>query len=539
MFFRLLVACRFICSFARCLRSRFSSENAGQRDQKNPDFGGNGERAVQPITNDRGRQPCNTYSTARRLDSDNGEVRLADAFPSIDWPKPLRGLWVEWAKDGDCIRVRDLLRIRFNVVQMNGKDVEAFGNAAIGDLFRLKESARDHVDVFHELQFDVATGMMGLAARSKQMPLLWTWTVRSISDEAFDHFIYFDDVERLRQLMSCTRSVVRRMFADSFIEWLPLFYYFARRTGDFNEIARTLFNTALDRGFAAIPSESSADLLTFALAWDAEQRQPEGREAAYRLYDLYQEEVFPPSIGVRIGVLFATRVGLTHDFDIAAEAQKVIRSYEKYLKAHERLQVVCSSLAPGFKNLPAAKDDLIAAIRDYNRWLCEETPGERRLYDKGPIFETLLPVIATAFERGERRIAVELISAWKEVDAELSVEGDVLVILPTRRTGVGVSTPAGFEQSTPKNHWAEYRRLIEITNKALSLTINIPEDAEFQMIAPERIGVPRLEHGRDFLAALENFYFQPPLEQSYEATSAQSVAVIPWIPHPIGTLIQR
>lgn len=467
-------------------------------------------------------------------------MRLADAFPSIDWPKPLRGLWIEWRKDRDCLNIVALLRARFNAAQPLGDNTEAFGQAAIKDIFALKKSFTDHVSVFDALQFDIASGMMGLGATSKQIPVLWTWTIRSIFDGEFDHTVNFDSAERLRHLKFNDRLIVRSMFNDSFLDWLPLFFYLARRTGDFAELGDALFDMALETGFDAIPSARAAEVLVFALDWDVVQPHLQGGEAVRKLYDIYKSDVFPPSVRARIGIMFATRVGLKHGFNIQEEAHQILRRYSDFLTAHERLQVVCASLTPDFADLANKKAQILAAIEEYNGWLRKGGPSDlRRLYDKGPIFETLLPVLAAAFERGERQIAIELISAWKEIPAALSIGDNALIILPTRRNEVGISTREAFYQGESASNAAQYRELVKVTNAALGLTINIPEDAEFERTAPDRVGVPRIEHGGKLLSALENFYFQPSLQRIYEETSSDSVAIIPWIPHPINPLIQR
>src|SRR5205823_1973874 len=107
-----------------------------------------------------------------------------------------------------------------------------------------------------------------------------------------------------------------------------------------------------------------------------------------------------------------TAVGQRADLDIVAEAGAVLDDYGPDLDAHERLQAIATQALASLERARELRDDLIAAIDEYRDFL-KPSGAVLPLYDRGPVFDVLAPLIKLILDAGDTLLATELLAAWQ------------------------------------------------------------------------------------------------------------------------------
>ena len=481
-------------------------------------------------------------------------MKLRDAFPSIKLRPSFADIEVQWDDDTFCPRVIEMFHEEQNEIQREPGQLEVFTCGAHADLIALKKALPAHKEVFDVLQFDLAITVMGYAVHTKQIPILWASTIRSLHDEAFENSVEWTPYGRIAGLFSAKREFLKFAFLDVFLEWSNCFYYAAWKIGDaaFRDVAINLFPATIDIGLKVLGSDNAdkaieaATALRSALNWDVVVGPSDlATRTVIPLHQAYVEEKFSREVQVLFAMMFVSQVAEFHGFNLSEESNRVLDRYSANLTAHEKLQVVASLCCTDIENAPDKRSDLIKEIAAYHEYLNRSVGSNilMRLYDKGPVFEVILPLLLRCLEAGNHSLTEELLAAWRnegEVDVRIQ---NVLLCTPTRLKGIAyfgphLSTLASYQLAEAKE---KLRHLIRVTNRAVGSALNIPNDPEFALVAADRMGHPDYGVGRDYEETLRGFYL-PDFSRTFLKNNCKlfgSLAVVPYFPNPLQALILR
>ena len=480
-------------------------------------------------------------------------MKLNDVFQKANGLIPLPEQLVEWDNCKFCCDVIEILRAAQNRVQAEGLDLAEYSGLVHQDIQTIKLLTPEFKAVFDLLQFDNATTVMGHASQTKQVPLLWEWTVRSLFDGKVDGKVEWTPYDRILELSNSPRAPLKELFSESFIIWSEHFYYAARIIGNsFNSLAHQLFEKTILLGCSALDSQESeiqeqaAQVLGFTLNWDVVNGPSElGKKTSDMLYRFYLQDRLSKRTLATLGMMFATQVGEAVQLDLGQEANRVLDKYSNELVAHERLQLLASIVSIDIENKTDRHAELIDEIKSYYISL-RKASGNKLLmhcYEKGAIFGILEPLLIKALKAQKHAFALNVISAWKNEIAVHDAAHDALISVTTHTSGVSYYSTSVFWEGNHNSKQAEQnlRALIETTNKAMGSVLNIPNDENFTLVQPERLGCPDYTVGPQYEEALRLFYLPENVRPFLQKNKAGfgRIIPIPYISSPIQALFLK
>lgn len=478
---------------------------------------------------------------------------LRESFPHQTFLDGVGDINVNWSDANSLKSAFSALEALQNECIHSNLDPHRLTQQLVHDIVVLKARFPQARSALHLLQLALCFKMMHVTMVTKQLTLLWKWTVQSLHDEpVFDKVDNFDPFGRIDELTS--RNLVYED-RDYYVNcWLVPFYYSARENGHpFQELAAAMFPTAIARGMQMIrmPSgvaELGVSILIMAFGWEV-GRPGERREvAAFRLLHLwYNLKFFVDEIAFQLGMFFSTFAGERHGLDIADEAQNVLARYSAMLKAHERLQLLIAIITKDIHNCDVYKVEFKRAIENYHAFLDVQTAKQSNLrkYHEGRIFSSLSVFIRNLLQEGKYQFSLEVVRFWKRLRATDFVNNDVMIAIPNRPLGIGFATGKIVQMTSLEfdESLARWRELVDAKNLALGDSHQLLNDDAFTLRITDsgRREVPLYDAGDRFEQAMRHYYLPTGIPEFLAAalTGCQGFVMIPYFAHPISALMAK